>query len=60
MDAACVGLDVAKRLIDVCLMPGEGNKPEHWRIEQTGAAWARPVRRLTPLAPPRSGSDRWP
>ncbi len=43
MDAACVGLDV-------CLMPGDGDKPEHWRIEQTAAAWAGLVHRLTPLA----------
>jgi transposase len=53
MDAPCVGLDVAKAWVDVCLVPGDGRPPARWRIEQTVTAWTGLVRRLTPLAPHR-------
>lgn len=53
MDALCVGLDVAKAWVDVCLMPGDGAPPVSWRIAQTAADWAGLVRRLSPLAPHR-------
>ncbi len=53
MDASYVGLDVAKGWVDVCLLSPRSPYPERWRIDQTAAAWAALVQRLTPLAPQR-------
>jgi transposase len=49
MDAAVVGLDVAKRWIDVCVVPCD----EHWRVPQTGRALGALGERLLALAPSR-------